>query len=85
MQTVALLPLGQSFAVKPAVAVAEVVRDELIQPLWPQDRAEIALDGLIEKVAVGELVVTAGRARLAGSDPPSWLFLSLMRHDTREC
>lgn len=56
------------------------MRDELVQPLWPQDRAEIALDGLIEKAAVGELVVTAWRARLTGSDPPSWLFLSLMRH-----
>ncbi|WP_405848835.1 LysR substrate-binding domain-containing protein [Streptomyces sp. NBC_01518] len=70
VQTVALLPLEHSFAAKPAVSVADVVQDELFRPLWPEDAAEIVLDEIIEKAAVGELAVTVGRVRLTGSDPP---------------
>lgn len=60
VQTVALLPLDHSFAAKPAVSVADVVQDELFRPLWPQGAAEIVLDQIIDKVAMGELVVMLG-------------------------
>ncbi|NGO08950.1 LysR family transcriptional regulator [Streptomyces sp. HC44] len=58
--TVALLPLDHSLAAKPAVSVADVVQDELFRPLWPEDAPAIALDEIIEKVAMGELIVTVG-------------------------
>ncbi|MFJ9247664.1 LysR family transcriptional regulator [Streptomyces sp. NPDC101776] len=60
VQTVALLPLDHSLAMKPTVSVADVVQDELFRPLWPEQAPEIVLDEIIEKVAIGELIVTVG-------------------------
>jgi DNA-binding transcriptional LysR family regulator len=59
-QTVVLLPLDHSLAAKPAVSIADVVQDELFHPLWPEDAPEIVLDEVIEKVAMGELIVRVG-------------------------
>ncbi|MFI1354389.1 LysR family transcriptional regulator [Streptomyces sp. NPDC020898] len=58
--TVALLPLDHSLAAKRAVSVADAMQDELFRPLWPKDAREIALDEIIEQVAMGELIVTLG-------------------------
>ncbi|MEU6353577.1 LysR family transcriptional regulator [Streptomyces sp. NPDC047072] len=59
-QTVVLLPADHLLADEPAVSVADVVKDELFRRLEPADAPTIAVDEIIDRVAMGELIVMMG-------------------------
>jgi DNA-binding transcriptional LysR family regulator len=55
-ETVALLPLDHFLAERSAVSTADLTRDRLSGRNWPEAR----LDEIIDKVAMGELIVMVG-------------------------
>jgi len=54
-KTFALVPLDHSLAGASAVTIADLARDGLFRPHWP----EITLDDCLDKVATGDLIIMA--------------------------
>jgi hypothetical protein len=78
-----LLPLDHPLATKAVVSAADIARDALFRPRWP----DATLDEIIDQVAMGELIVTAAAsatdrigsavvARPVLDAPPTWLVLT---------